>query len=95
MEAIELLLGWSLGLGLLGRGEEASLLMKLLGKWVNIIEDGLVLANKTRGTLWRPNKVITAAGDNVVVCGGSRLMRWRGHRLGSCVDIYREVLGKI
>jgi hypothetical protein len=95
MNAIELLLGWSLGLGLLGRGEEACLLMKLLGKWVNIIEDGLVLANKTGGTLWCPNEVITAAGDDVVVCGSSWLMRWRGHRLGGCVDIYREVLGKI
>ena len=95
MKAIELLLGWSLRLRLLGRGEETSLLMMLLGKWVNVIEDGLVLANKTWGTLWCSNKVITTPGDDVVICSGSRLMRWGGHRLGSCVDIYREVLGKI
>jgi hypothetical protein len=69
--------------------------MKLLGKWVNVIENALVLANKTRGTLWCPYKVVIAPRNDVVVCSGRRVMRWRGHRLGSCVNIYRKVLGKI
>jgi hypothetical protein len=96
MKAIELLLGWrSLCLLLLStRREETSLLMKLLGKWVNIVEEGLVLTNKTRGALGGPNEVITP-GDKVLECTGSRLVRWRGHGLSSRVDIYRKVRGKI
>jgi hypothetical protein len=69
--------------------------MKLLSKRVNTIEKGLVLANKTRGTLGSPNVVIIAPGDDVLECSGSGLVRRRGHGLGSCVDIYGEILGKI
>jgi len=96
MKAVELLLGrWCLCLLLLGtRREETSLLMKLLSKWINIIEERLVLA-KTWGTLGRPDKVITAPGDKMLKCTGSRLVRWRGHRLGGCVDIYRVIRGEV
>jgi len=81
MKAIELLLGWrGLCLLLLGtRREEACWLMKLLSKWINTRKKGLVLANKTRRTLRRPNEVITVSGENVVESAGSGLVRWRGH----------------
>jgi hypothetical protein len=94
MKAIELLLGWrGLCLLLLGtRREETSWFMKLLSKWIDARKEGFVLANETWRTLRCPNEVITISRDDVIKCAGSGLVRWRGHGLRNCVNVYREIL---
>jgi hypothetical protein len=69
--------------------------MKLLRKRINVVEEGLVLTNKTRGTLRCSHEVIAVSGDDVIECTGSGLVRRRGYGLSGCVDIYRKVLRKI
>jgi hypothetical protein len=96
MKTIELLLGWR-GLCLLllstrARGEETSWFMKLLSKWIDTRKEGLVLANETRRSLRCPNVVITVSREDVIECAGSGLVRWRGHGLSNCVNIYRKIL---
>jgi hypothetical protein len=97
MNTVELWLGL-LDLCLLlrdNRRKETCLLVELLSKRINIIEEALVLAHKAWRTLRCSDEVIAIARDHVIVGTGSGLVRWRGHGLSSCVYIYGIVLRKI